>query len=112
MSNPIDSDTVTFTPNRGGLGVRIAVTSVASTPTGLVDAGDGGDRPPRIRVANLGSVTAFVRFGGAADLNSIAILPGTVEVFGAPYSNPNGISVSAITESGTTTVSVVAGVGS
>lgn len=114
MANPIDSDSLAFTPFNGGLGVRIAVTDVASAAVGVPGGASDGDKPHRVRIVNVGSNTAFVRlYGGLADTSCMAMLPGTVEVFGAPYSNPSGVSISAIAAAGeTTTLSVVAGIGS
>lgn len=109
-----DHDILTFTPHNGGQGVRVAVTTVASTPVGVPCPSLANiPGPLRVRVANLGNVAAYVTFSGTASLSSsMAILPGAVEVFGSPYTNTGGVTVSALTEVGTTTISVVAGVGS
>lgn len=108
-----DHDILTFTPHNGGQGIRVEVTTVASTPVGVPCPSLANiPGPLRVRVANLGSVAAYVTFAGEASLASMAILPGAVEVFGSPYTNTGGVTVSALTESGTTTISVTAGIGS
>ncbi|MCC2649872.1 MAG: hypothetical protein K0R61_57 [Microvirga sp.] len=105
-----DYDILTFTPHNGGQGVRLTVTAVASVPVGIpCPSRDDSESPIRIRVANLGSVAASINLFGTASLTNMAILPGTVEMFGiAPNS---GLAISAITEAGETTLSVVAGIG-
>ena len=105
-----DYDVLTFAPHNGGQGLRIAVTSSASTPAGIQvpDSLNSGSAV-RVRVANLGDQAAYVNLIGTASLSNMAILAGTVEVFALlPGVH---ISISAITETGTTTLSVVAGTG-
>jgi hypothetical protein len=105
-----DYDILTFTPHNGGQGIRLTVTAVAAAPVGIpCPSRDDSDAPLRIRVANLGSVAASVSFVGTAALTNMAVLPATVEMFGLPQNA--SASISAITESGTTTLSVTAGTG-
>jgi hypothetical protein len=108
MANPVVSDILAFTPHAGGLGVRVSCTTVASAAVGIPGANGENDRAV---LTNGGSVSAFVRIGGSADLNSMEVLPGTQVVVGIPYSGVSGVTISAITASGTTTLSAVAGRG-
>lgn len=68
------------------------------------------NEPCRIRVANVGSVVAFVEFGGnavaATVAASIPILPNTVEIFEIRGDETH---VAAITASSTATVYLTTG---
>lgn len=107
------ADLFAFAPYNGGEGVRIAsVTTSASAPVAI--PGVGTAPVVRLLVTNGGLVSAFIRFGRneSATLNSLEVLPGTQIVLSVPASlSGGGLTVSAITASGTTTISVVAGDG-
>lgn len=87
-----------------------------STSTANVLIPQNNDNPKHVRVANTGSVGAYVKFGVSgvtATSGDMFILPGTVELFyvdaiaGADNVDENYIA--AITASGTTTLNITSG---
>ena len=100
-----------FWPFQGGGGKRITATS--TTSSGEVP-GTQAVKNLRLLVTNDGNVTAYVRFGQStvtADTNCMALLPGTSQVFTAPFTGPGTLYFAAITVAGTTGVQVTAGEG-
>lgn len=105
-------DASAFKPLTDGDGLAIAVTTVASAPAGIPGTAGAGEANTivRLRIANTGDSNACIRFNVTANLNCLEILSGTVEMFTVPYS-PNGVRLSAICRSGSTTIQATAGVG-
>lgn len=113
MANASLHDALALRPHNGGRGVRFTVTDTASTPVNVPFSSDTvHDETLRVRIVNTGSVNICVALQGTADRNCMVLIPSLPEVFTVPYS-PNGVTISAITESVSVTsaVSVVAGRG-
>lgn len=89
--------------------ITLALTTVATTAIAPSTGSISG-----MRIANLGSVTAYVAFGAlcvfpssGTPANGIPIPPGTAESFNVP---PNS-TVSALVGSGTGSIAATAGFG-
>ncbi|TAJ89742.1 hypothetical protein [Reyranella sp.] len=110
MSDPVNI--FSFRPiYGGGMGKRLSCGIVSSS--GAIP-GTQAENDVQLLVTNGGTVSAFVRFGQAgvvATLDCMEILPGVTVPFMAPFNSQSELYMAAITESGTTTVSVVAGKG-
>ncbi len=103
-----------FQPYNGGEGGSTGVNGTSARF--LIPGMQGGVAQPgaRVLVTNGGSVSAFVRLGGAtvvATTASLEILPGGAYLLTPPNVEPQNLYIAAITSTGTTTISACAGVG-
>lgn len=113
MSDPATFNVQAFQPFDGGAGKRLSVTT--ATGRAAIPGTQTDDRGRlRLLITNGGSVSAFVRIGQStvtATLDCLEVLPGCAYLLTPPTTNPSGVWIAAITESGTTTVQVTAGQG-
>ncbi len=109
MSDPVNI--FSFRPHDGGVGKRLSCGTVSAS---VAIPGTQAVDDVQLLVTNGGEVSAFVRLGQpgvVATLDCMEILPGTTVPFTSPFNRPSELYMAGITESGTTTVSVVAGKG-
>lgn len=102
---PVSASDLPFSPKSGGAGTGQTLAVSAASASVAVDAAY-----PQIRIWNIGSVAARVRFtvGASTALTAdMALPPGAVEVFTKGAAD----TLSAITASGTTTLEITVGGG-
>lgn len=114
MSETTPINVQAFQPFDGGAGKRLAVT--ATTSNAAIPGTQVDDRGRlRVLVSNGGWASAFVRLGQqgvVATLDCLEVKPGDTHLLTPPSTNPSGVWLAAICDTGEATkIQVTAGQG-